>query len=180
MKEQNTDIEVLISAFAYSFASMNETFFLRKRDLKVIGVHIFDHSLVSECKSDYNSGLSKDQERDVKEAIIAKEKNYDTHISIPRLTKEQRFEIMSDFIDSNRDFKEELNRNYESLVDSTENYGIEFYKKGIKAGVEMEYLTNGLEDENLKTKWTKFYRNKIRTIALEWFEKEKNVLQQRQ
>ncbi len=176
MGDQNTDIEVLISAFAYPLASMNESFYLRKRDLRVIGVHIFDHSLVSECKFDYDSGLSKNEERDVKEAIIAKEKDYETHILIPRLTKELRFEIMLEFIDYNLDFKDELKKNYKSLVDSTENYGIEFYKKGIKAGVEMEYLTNGLEDENLKSKWTKFYRNKIRTIALEWFEKEKNVV----
>ena len=177
MKEQNTNIEFLISAFAYSFASMNETFYLRKRDLKVIGVHIFDHSLISECKSEYQSGLSKEEERDIKEAKIANEKNYDTHIFIPRLTKEQRFEIMSDFIDSSTDFKEKLKENYKSLIDSTENYGIEFYKKGIKAGVEMEYLTNGIKDENIKSKWTKFYRNKTKTIAIEWFEKEKNTLQ---
>ena len=177
MKEQNTDIEFLISAFAYSFASMNETFYLRKRDLKVIGVHIFDNSLISECKSEYDSGLSREEERDIKEAIIANEKNYDTHISIPRLTKEQRFEIMSDFIDSVEDFKEDQNRNFKLLIDSTENYGIEFYKKGIKPGVEMEFLTNGIEDENLKSKWTEFYRDKTKTIALEWLEKEKNVLQ---
>ncbi len=179
MKEQNTDVEFLISAFAYSFASMNETFYLRKRDLKVIGVHIFDNSLVSECKAEYESGLTKEEERDIKEAIIANEKNYDTHIFIPRLTKEQRFDIMSDFINSIEDYKDKLNANYKSLIDSTENYGIEFYKKGIKAGVEMEYLTNGIENENLKSKWTEFYRKKTRTIALEWFNKEKNVLQQK-
>lgn len=178
MKEQNTDIEFLISAFAYSFASMNETFYLRKRDLKVIGVHIFDYSLVSECKSEYDSGLSKEEERDIKEAIIANEKNYETHIFIPRLTKEQRFKIISDFIDSNEDFKEELKKNYKSLVDSTENYGIKFFKKGIKTGVEMEYLTNGIENEKFKSKWTEFYRKKTKAIALEWFEKEKNALQQ--
>ncbi len=177
MKEQHTDIEFLISAFAYSFASMNETFYLRKRDLKVIGVHIFDHSLVSECKAEYKSGLSKEEERDIKEAIIANEKNYDTHIFIPRLTKEQRFQIMSDFIDSSTDFKEKLIENYQSLIDSTKNYGIECYKKGIKAGVEMEYLINGIKDEHIKSKWTEFYRSKTKTIAIEWFEKEKNVLQ---
>ena len=43
----------------------------------------------------------------------------------------------------------------------------------------MEYLTNGIENENLKSKWTEFYRKKTRTIALEWFNKEKNVLQQK-
>src|SRR5690606_20602766 len=118
------DIEFLISAFAYPFASMNETFYVRKKDLKVIGVHIFDHALVSECKSEYDSDLTKEEERDIKEAIIATEKNYETHIFIPRLTKEQRFEIMSDFIDSIKDFKDELRKNYKSLVDSTENYGI--------------------------------------------------------
>ncbi|MBD0405490.1 hypothetical protein [Flammeovirga sp. EKP202] len=84
---------------------------------------------------------------------------------------------MADFINSIEDYKDELNKNYKSLIDSTENYGIEFFKKGIKAGVEMECLTNGIENENLKSKWTEFYRNKTRTIALEWFNKEKNVLQ---
>lgn len=100
MKEQNTDIEFLTSAFAYSFTSMNEVFYLRRRDLKVIGVHIFDHALFSDCKSEYESGLTKEEENDIKEAIIANEKNYDTHILIPRLSKEQRFKIMSEFIDS--------------------------------------------------------------------------------
>lgn len=156
---------------------MNESFYLRKRDLKLIGVHIFDHALVSECKGDYNSGLTKEEERDIKEVIIANEKNYDTHSIIPRLTKEQRFKMMSDFIDSVQDFKEELKKNYNSLVDSADNYGIEFYKRGIKAGVEMEYLTNGIEDEIFKSKWTEFYRKNTKPIALEWFEKQKKALQ---
>ncbi|WP_319503213.1 hypothetical protein [uncultured Draconibacterium sp.] len=134
--------------------------------------------MVSECKSEYDSGLSKEEERDIKEAIIANEENYDTHIFIPRLTKEQRFEIMSDFIDSNTDYKEKLLKNRDFLVESTKNYGAEFYKKGIKPGVEMEYLTNEIDDKNFKSKWTKFYRDKTKTIAIEWFEKEKNVLQQ--
>lgn len=179
MKEENTNIELLVSAFAYSFASMNETFYLRKRDLKVIGVHIFDHSLVSDCKSEYDSGLTKDEERDIKEAIIANEKNYETHIFIPRLTKEQRFEIMAEFIDSINKYKEELISNRKILIESTENYGAEFYKKGIKPGVEMEYLTSGIEDENFKSNWTEFYRIKTKFIALEWLKKEKNMLQQR-
>ena len=177
MKDQNTDIEFLISAFAYSSALMNETFYLRKRDLKVIGVHIFDNILVSECRSAYKSGLTKDEERDIKEAIIANEKNYDTHIFIPRLTKEQRFKIMSDFIDSSTDYIEELIENQEVLIESADNYGVAFFKKGIKPGLEMEDLTNGIDNRKFKSEWTRFYRNRTRNIALEWFEKEKNALQ---
>lgn len=173
MKEQNTDIEFLISAFAYSFASMNEVFYLRKRDLKVIGVHAFDHALFSDYKSEYESGLTKEEENDIKEAIIANEKNYDTHILIPRLSKEQRFKIMSEFIDSESKYKEELFKNRKVLIDSVENYGAEFYIKGIKPGVEMEYFTNGIDDEDFKSKWVEFYRNKTKIIALDWLEKEK-------
>ncbi|MBX2843571.1 MAG: hypothetical protein KTR26_17495 [Flammeovirgaceae bacterium] len=176
MEKEKTDIEFLISAFAYSFASMNETFYLRKRDFKVIGVHVMDFALVSECKSDYYSGLSRDEERDIKEAIIANEKNYDTHIFIPRLTKEERFEIMKQFIESTDDFKERLNKNYNDLINSVKKYGIEFFKKGIKAGVEMDYLTNGIDDEKLKSDWGEFYRNKTKIIALAWLEKQKKVL----
>lgn len=176
MTTQNTDIEFLTSAFAYPFASMNETFYLRKKDLKVIGVHLFDNSLVSECKTEYDSGLSKQQERDIKEAIIAIEKGYGTHIYIPRLSKQERFEIMSEFNESTIDYKEELNGNFKTLIASTENYGIEFYKKGIKPGVEMEYLTDGINDEKIKSQWTDFYRQKTKVIAVKWLDQQKNVL----
>ncbi len=177
-KKDNTDIEFLISAFSYSFASLNETFYLRKRDLKVIGVHMLDYSLVSECKSQYNSGLSHQMERDIKEAIIANEKNYDTHIFIPRLSKEERFEIMHEFIELNPKFKKELKNNLNKLLESTKNYGNEFYKQGIKPGVEMKYLTNGIKNKKLKSHWIKFYRNKTKPIALAWLEQQKISLQQ--
>jgi hypothetical protein len=172
MNQENTDIEFLISAFAYSFASMNESFYLRKRDFKVIGVHLFDHSLVSDCKSEYSSGLNPEEEIDIKEAIIANEKNYDTHIFIPRLTKEERFEMMQQFLESAVDYKERLYGNLKSLIDSTKKYGIEFRKIGIMAGVEMEYLTNGIEDEKLKLKWTEFYRDKTKSIAISWLKEQ--------
>ncbi len=173
----NTDIEFLISAFSYSFASMNETFYLRKRDLKVIGVHMFDYSLVSECKSEYNSGLDKDEERDIKEAIIANEKNYDTHIFIPRLSKDERIEIMQEFIKSKSDNKKVMESNLKDLIKSAEEYNSEFYKKGIKAGIEMEYLTNGVKSKNVKSEWRNFYRDKVKIIALKWLDQQKNVLQ---
>ena len=170
MKEIKTDIEFLITAFTYSFASLNQNFYLRKRDFKVIGVHIFDYSLISECKAEYNSGLTKEEERDIKEAIIANEKGYDTHIFIPRLTKEKRFEIITDFVGSTEKFKEKLEVNYQTLVYSTKNYGVEFHRKGIKVGVDMEYLTNGIEEESFKSKWTEFYRSRTKNIALKWLE----------
>ncbi len=176
--EHNTDIEFLISAFAYSYVSMNETFYLRKEDLKVIGVHIFDYSLVSECKSEYESGLTNEEERDIKEAIIANEKNYDTHLFIPRLSKEERFEMMSKFIESNETYKSELQENLKTLIDSTEKYGIEFYKKGIKPGVEMEYLTNGINDKEIKSLWTAFYRSQTKIIATAWLDQQKFLLSQ--
>lgn len=174
MHKQNTDIEFLISAFTYSFASMTETFYLRKRDLKVIGVHIFDYSLLSECKTEYNSGLTNEEEKDVKEAIIANEKNYSNHIIIPRLSKEERFELMSKFIDSAINNKAELTQNLTDLMNSTKNYGMDFYKKGIKPGVEMEYLTNGIDDEQIKSQWTEFYRSQTMIIAVAWLDQQKN------
>lgn len=178
MNEQETDIEFLVAAFTYSYASMNQTFYLRKRDLKVIGVHIFDYSLISECELDYETGLTKEEEKDIKEAIIANEKGYDTHIYIPRLTKEQRFRIIEEFIDISNSHKEKLLINKEELIQSSQKYSSTFYKKGIKPGVEMEYLTNGIADENFKSEWTDFYVAKTRPIALEWLEKQKRSLQQ--
>ncbi len=176
MKQEHiTDIEFLISAYAYPFTSLNETFYLRKKDLKIIGVHVFDYSLVSECKSEYETGLSKEEEKDIKEAIIANEKDYDTHILIPRLSKEQRFEIMQAFIEINLKFQKKLNANLEDLIKSTQNYGIEFYKKGVKSGVEMEYLINGIKSKKIKSKWTKFYRNKTKAIAISWLEQQKTL-----
>jgi hypothetical protein len=148
MDRIDPDIELLISAFAYSFELLNEVFYLRKRDPRVVAVHMTDYALVSECRSTYQSGLTKDEERDIKEAIIAQEKKYDSHIEIPRLAKEERFEIIEQFIQSTADFNQQLNENYRELVRSTEKYGLEFYMKGIVAGVEMEYLTNGIEDQD--------------------------------
>lgn len=173
-----TDIEFLIAAFAYPFASMNETFYLRKEDLKVIGVHVFDYSLVSECQWEYESGLTNEEERDIKEAIIANEKNYDTHLLIPRLSKEERFEMMSKFIELNETYKSELYENLQALIDSTKNYGIEFYKKGIQPGVEMEYLTNGIDSEEIKSQWTEFYRSQTKIIAAAWLDQQKFLLSQ--
>ena len=173
MKAQNTDIEFLITAYAYSFSSLNESFYLRKRDLKVIGVHMFDYSLVSEYDSEYESGLSKEVERDIKEAIIAIEKGYDTHVSIPRLTKEQRFEIMAEFIGIGSKYRAQLLSNRDTLLESAENYGMRFFKKGIKPGVDMEYLSHGIDDDLIKSGWTEFYRSKTKAIALNWLEAEK-------
>lgn len=174
--KHNTDIEFLISAFSYPYVSMNETFFLRKEDLKVIGVHIFDYSLVSECKSEYESGLTNEEERDIKQAIIANEKNYNTHLLIPRLSKEERFEIMSKFIELTDTYKSELQENLKDLIDSTENYGIECYKKGIKPGVEMDYLTNGIDDEEIKSLWKAFYRSQTKIIASAWLDEQRSLL----
>ena len=179
MERVDTDIELLTSAFAYSFALLNEVFYLRKRDLKVVAVYMTDYALISECKTTYESGLTKDEERDIKEAIIAQEKNYDSHIVIPRLTKEERFEIIEQFIQSTADFNQQLKENYRELVSSTEKYGLEFYKKGITAGVEMEYLTSGIDDQNIKSSWTAFYRAKTKMKALNWLEEQKNALQQK-
>ena len=120
METQKTDIEFLISAFAYSYSSMMESFYLRKRDLKVIGVHMFDESLVSECKSEYDSGVSKEEEKDIVEAIIAREKDYDTHILIPRLSPKQRIEIMREFLEMNDKFSDKLNQNLQDIIDSIE------------------------------------------------------------
>lgn len=169
------EIEFLISAFVYPVASMNETFYLRKRDFKVIGVHVFDYSLFLECK--YESGLTELEERDIKEAIIADKKNYETHILIPCLTKEQRFEMMAKFINLNTDYKEKLIKNRDLLMQSTKGYGVDFLKNGIKPGVEMGYLTYEIDDEDFNSKWIKFYRNKTKIIALDWFEKERASLQ---
>jgi hypothetical protein len=132
MDRVDTDIELLTSAFAYSFALLNEVFYLRKRDLKVVAVYITDYELISECKSTYESGLTQEEERDIKEALIAQEKNYDTHIEIPRLTKEERFEIIEEFIESTPDFSQQLQDNYCKLVRSTEKYGLEFIRWALR------------------------------------------------
>jgi hypothetical protein len=177
MDRVDTDIELLTSAFAYSFALLNEVFYLRKRDLKVVAVYMTDYALVSECRDTYESGLTKEEERDIKEAIIAQEKKYDTHILIPRLTKEERFKIIEQFIQSTPDFSQQLQENYRELVRSTEKYGLEFYKKGIAAGVEMEFLTSGIDNEKVKSDWTAFYRTKTKVKALNWLDEQKNALQ---
>lgn len=178
MNDHATNINLLIAAFTYSYASMNQMFYLRKRDLKVVGVHMFDNALL-EGGSDYDSGLSLEEERDIKEAMIAERKNYDTHIYIPRLTKEQRFEMIEAFIETCSSNKTALLENCKLLKASTENYGAEFYKRGIKPGVEMEGLMFGIEEEETQSAWTHFYTDKTRAIAVQWLDEQKKLLTSR-
>jgi hypothetical protein len=163
------NIEFLISAFIYSISSLNEVFYLRKRDQKVIGVHIFDCFLLEEDES-YYSGLTKEEEHDIKEAIVASEEQRDTHVSIPRLTKGERFEIINEFIESEAayHFKSKLHDNYKELIASGEERNLGAYVKGFTPGVVLGDLVNGLDDEEFKAKWTEFYRNKTRAKALAW------------
>ena len=176
MSESNTNIEFLISAFAYPYSSLMETFYLRKRDLKVVGVHMFDYSLVYERGSGYKTGLTPEQDRDIKEAIIASEKDYDTHVVIPRLQPEERFQIMNEFVSLHPKFERKLKSNVELLMKSVTEYDESFRKKGIKHGVSMEYLTHKINSSQLKSDWTKFYREKVKTIALGWLEEQKKLL----
>jgi hypothetical protein len=48
---------------------------------------------------------------------------------------------------------------------------------GIAAGVEMGYLTNGIDNEKVKSDWTEFYRAKTKEKALNWLGEQKEVLQ---
>lgn len=174
MNENHTDIEFLITAFSYSYSLLNETFYLRKKDFKIVGVHVMDYALISECKSEYDSGLTADEERDIKEAIIASEKNYDTHIIIPRLTKTERLDIIKEFLNCADKYRKHLKKNYKDLINSSKKYRIKYYKKNIKPGIELEYLTNGIDDDEFKNDWTRFYRDKVKIMALDWLNTQKN------
>lgn len=172
MISHNIDIDFLISAFAYPYSSLNETFYLRKKDFKIIGVHAFDYFLVSDCKGEYDSGVTRDQEINIKEAIIASEKGYNTHIIIPRLLKEERIQMMKEFVYSAKKYEKKLNINLNNLMLCSDDYSNECYKKGIKHGLEMEYLTYKIRNKNIKLEWTSFYREKTKIIAKKWLNEQ--------
>lgn len=171
MSEEES-LGMLITAFAYSYALMNEAFYLRKKDHKVIVVHFMDYALVSECKSEYESGLAKEEEREIQEAIIASEKNYDTHIQIPRLAKAERFKLMQEFVDQTNSYKMEMEENLHRFTSSLTSQNMEQYSTIASNGLEMEYLTHGIQDQALKSDWTQSYRDHIKTIALKWLNKQ--------
>lgn len=71
-------------------------------------------------------------------------------------------------MDSSEKYSETLKANFNDLVKSTEKYGIEFFKKGIKAGVEMTHLTNSIND-------IAFERLRTKPIALEWLKEQSKL-----
>lgn len=174
MSEQysNTNINFLVAGFTYPLALLNQMFYLRKRDLKVVGVHIFDYSLLCDDAKDYETGLSDEENKDIIEAIIANEKDDGTHIDIPRLGVEERFEMMEQFIEQTEQYRKELQDNLKILKTSITNFSNEFYPKGIKRGIDMKDFTRGIQDEQFTNKWIDFYFDKTKPIATAWLAKQ--------
>lgn len=158
----------LITAFSHKL-TIETSFYWKKATKRLVEVSVFDYALVSGDKYGYTSGLDPEEEREVKEAIIAKEKNQDTHLQIPRLTVPERIEIMNRFI------KIQTDPNQKALLQTTLNKIIELQsnnkellRKGFKWGFDMDNLI--VHTKELSSSWIEFYRNETRFYVDKWLD----------
>ena len=160
-------VEDLVSAFSHKL-TMETDFYWKIKTRRVIEVSMLDYALVSDCIENYESGLDKNEEREIKEAIIAIEKKRNTHLSIPRTSTEERIEIMKKYISSmsNIEQKEILERRLDKLISFKDANMLELFQNGIKVGFDMNNLIIG--NEELNESWTFFYRQEIKSNVNIW------------
>lgn len=157
----------LITAFSYKL-TMETNFYWKKANRRLVEVSIFDYSLISDCKDNYDSGLDQEEEREVKEAIIASEKKRDTHLFIPRLSVDERIEIMNNFITIQTDLtkKKSLQTTLNKIIDLQQAKPIDLLKNGFKMGFDLNNLT--VNTSELSDIWTEFYRKQTKPHVDKW------------
>ncbi len=157
----------LITAFSHKL-TMETNFYWKKATRHLVEVSILDYALISDCKDGYESGLDPEEEREVKEAIIASEKKRDTHLFIPRLSVDQRIEIMSHFVRIQTDLKQKqiLQTTLNKIIDLKESKPIDLLKNGFKMGFDLNNLT--VNTAELLDSWTEFYRTQTIPHVDKW------------
>ncbi len=160
-------MENLITAFSYKL-TLETNFYWKVATNSLVEVSIFDYALVSECKENYNSGLDKEEEREVKEAIIAIEKKRTTHLFIPRISVDERTEIMNKFILTINDIEQKnvLKQTLNRLIELSGGKPINLIKNGFKIGFDLNDLT--LNAKELSPVWSDFCREEIRYKVHNW------------
>jgi hypothetical protein len=157
----------LVTAFSHKL-TMETNFYWKKATKRLIEVSILDYALISDCKEGYESGLDPEEEKEVKEAIIANEKKGGTHLLIPRLSIDQRIEIMNHFIRIQADPKQKqiLQTTLNKIIDLKQSKPIDLLKNGFKMGFDLNNLTVNLTE--LLDFWIEFYRTQTKTHVDKW------------
>ena len=166
----SSTIDDLITAFSYKL-SMDRAFYWKKETNRLVEVSLLDYSLLSECKADYTSGLDQEGEREVKEAIIAITKERNTHLLIPRLTKDERINLMNDFIKVQKSdtIKIALQNTLDELITlSMDKSMIASFRKGYAFGFDLDNLI--LHTPELANDWKAFYRSELKQTVEAWLE----------
>jgi hypothetical protein len=156
----------LVTAFTYK-QSLDRNFYWKKETEKIIEVSIFDYSLISDDKDNYTSGLDPEEEREVKEAIIAHEKNRNTHITIPRIEIKDRIALMQSYISQilDREDRIALEQNLNDIIQLSKG-DMQVVKKGFRPGFAFDDLV--YKNEKLKQSWYDYYYPIVKDKALSW------------
>ncbi len=157
----------LITAFSFKL-TMETNFYWKRSTRRLVEVSVLDYALLSHCKDVYDSGLNPEEEREVKEAIIASEKKRDTHLYIPRLSIEERIAIMNRFIKIQTDHtkKQSLQTTLNKIIDLKQSKPIDLLKSDFKMGFDLNNLT--VNTSELSDSWTKFYRTETKPYVDKW------------
>ncbi|UUC44573.1 hypothetical protein [Flavobacterium cerinum] len=163
----------LITAFSYKL-TLESSFYWKKATNRLVEVFILDYALISDTDEDYNSGLDTEEEQEVKEAIIASEENSDTHLFIPRLSVDERIEIMKHFIQIQTDLnqKQSLENTLTTLINLKKAKPIDLIKNGFEMGFDFNNLTKNTKE--LTDSWIVFYRSQTKPFVDKWLTAIKN------
>lgn len=167
MKIDEHTYQDLVTAFSHKI-TLETSFYWKKAKRRIVEVSFLDYALISDGRYNYISGLNPEEEREIKEAIIANEKNQNTHLLIPRLSFEDRIEIMNLFIGIQTDaqYKSALQMTLNKIVDLKESKPIDLLKNGFKAGFDLDNLAS--KTDELKDSWIEFYRAQTKPHVDKW------------
>lgn len=157
----------LITAFSHKL-TIETNFYWKKATKRLVEVSMLDYALISDFKDGYDSGLDPEEEREVKEAIIASEKKRDTHLFIPRLSIDERIEIMNHFINIQTDLskKQSLQTTLNKIINLNQSKPFDLLRNGFKMGFDLNNLTVNTVD--LIDTWTEFYREHTKPFVDKW------------
>jgi len=161
--------EDLITAFSHKL-TMETNFYWKKSNRRIIEVSILDYALISDFENDYDSGVGPEEEREIKEAIIASEKKRDTHLFIPRLSVDERIKLMAKFISLQTDvrLKNSLQTTFNKIIEFKQSKPIDLLRNGFKMGFDINSLT--VNTKELTNSWIEFYRTQIKSHVDKWLD----------
>lgn len=158
---RDMQIDNLIAAFTFPYDEITYYFLWDKKNKKVIEISLWDYN-------DHEEAVLEDEE--IVNAIRNTDKNY---IDIPRLTIDERIQMMREFATTIEEssLRSEIHERIESIVQSTIKYDISHLKKRYLKGIDMASLTYDLSNE-VSESWQTFFHNKTKDAIYKWFQSE--------